>query len=92
MDPYWDADVFRPLFTMDLTVKDHKVQFEPSLETMRETVLTLFDDITSTVEGIDDIRGRVRTKPPPTHPLRTSFPPPTHPLRTSFPRFGPPLE
>jgi hypothetical protein len=59
MDPYFDADMFFPLFAIDLTIKDKKVQFEPSLETMEETVLGLFDGVTKSVEKISDIRGRV---------------------------------
>ncbi|KAK3261161.1 hypothetical protein CYMTET_29916, partial [Cymbomonas tetramitiformis] len=54
-----DDELMMPLFEINLTVKEGKVEFAPTLDALKSTVLGIFDDIFTAVTGIEDIRTKV---------------------------------
>ena len=49
-----------PLLRVTLVAADGEVRFDPPLETVRDTVLAVFDDAVRAAEGLEDIRRAAR--------------------------------
>ena len=60
-----------PLLRVTLVAADGEVRFDPPLETVRDTVLAVFDDAVRAAEGLEDIRGRLAARRAAADPLLT---------------------